>query len=67
MIINTKELRKAGEKKGGWKERWIGRKADEKGGACFVDRKSFPLLRQAHRQRYVVLIMSILRTNVLRI
>jgi hypothetical protein len=32
MIINTRELRKAGEKKGGWEERWMGRKVDGKKG-----------------------------------
>jgi hypothetical protein len=33
----------------------MGRKADEKGGGSFVDRKSLRLLRQAHRQQFYLL------------
>jgi hypothetical protein len=32
MITNTRELRKVDKKKGGWEERWMGRKAVGKKG-----------------------------------
>jgi hypothetical protein len=32
----------------------MGRNPDEKGGGCFGDRKSFRLLRQAHRQWFYI-------------